>query len=233
MPSTAPSSPTTPVIVTLSLLGLAAGWDLAGLDLAAARWFGGPEGFPLREHWALAGLMHQGGRIASWCLVLWLTLSIWWPMGVMKRIDAQHRLQLTLSSLLAVLLVSGLKSFSTTSCPWDLAEFGRTARYISHWAWLAGPDGGGGRCFPAGHASAGFAFLGGYFAFRQDAPGVARAWLLASLAAGLVLGIGQQVRGAHFMSHTLWSACTCWAAAVAVEALAVHLRLRRNRLRAV
>lgn len=222
-----------PVLLSLSLLMLAMGWDLAGLDLPAARWFGGPEGFPWRDQWLLSSVMHQGGRVASWCMVLWLCVSIWWPMGLMKRIDAGRRLQLTVSSLLAVLLVSGLKSFSTTSCPWDLAEFGRTARYVSHWAWLAGPDGGTGRCFPAGHASAGFAFLGGYFAFRENSPSVARAWLLGSLAAGLLLGIGQQMRGAHFMSHTLWSACACWTAALAAEAAAGHLRFRRNRLRAV
>lgn len=233
MPSSPQRTLATPVVVTLALLAAAIGWDAAGMDLAAARWFGGADGFPWRDHWLLSTVMHQGGRVASWVLVLWLAVSIWWPTGLMKRIDASHRLQLTVSSLLAVLLVSGLKSFSTTSCPWDLAEFGRTARYISHWAWLAGPDGGPGRCFPAGHASAGFAFVGGYFAFREGAPGIARAWLLASLAAGLLLGIGQQVRGAHFMSHTLWTACVCWTAALAVEAAAVHLRLRRNRLRAV
>jgi membrane-associated PAP2 superfamily phosphatase len=87
------------------------------------------------------------------------------------------------------------------------------AQHIPHWSHFLQPDGGSGRCFPAGHASAGFAFFGGYFAFRDDAPGIARLWLGAALLAGLLLGIAQQMRGAHFMSHTLWSGWICWSVA--------------------
>jgi len=29
----------------------------------------------------------------------------------------------------------------------------------------------------------------------------------------MVLGIGQQLRGAHFMSHTLWTGWLCWMTA--------------------
>jgi len=31
------------------------------------------------------------------------------------------------------------------------------------------------------------------------------------LQAGFALGLAQQMRGAHFMSHTLWTAWLCWA----------------------
>lgn len=208
-----------PVAITAALLFSAIAWDASGLDMAAAQWFGGPGGFPLRDHWLFSGVLHEGGRLVSWGVVTWLCVSVWWPAGCLRRIDAPHRLQLAISSLLAVLLVSGIKSMSTTSCPWDLADFGRTARYISHWQWGAGGDGAGGHCFPAGHASAGFAFVGGYFAFREQSPVFARRWLAAALGAGFVLGIGQQIRGAHFMSHTLWTACVCWCAALAVDSV--------------
>jgi len=122
-------------------------------------------------------------------------------------------------------VVSSLKSLSATSCPWDLAEFGGVARYASHWA-LGMVDGGGGRCFPAGHASAGFAFVGGYFALRRRQPRAARLWLAASLAAGLVLGGAQQVRGAHFMSHTLWTGWLCWTTGWLCDLAAGALRRR-------
>jgi membrane-associated PAP2 superfamily phosphatase len=87
---------------------------------------------------------------------------------------------------------------------------------VSHWS--LGPDGGSGHCFPAGHAASGFSFAGGYFAFRRSDRGLARRWLAAALAAGLLLGLAQQWRGAHFMSHTLWSAAACWLSACLLQA---------------
>ena len=104
--------------------------------------------------------------------------------------------------------MSLLKGISVTSCPWDLQAFGGVARYVSHWSLLG--DGGAGHCFPAGHAASGFAFVSGYFAFRKHDQVLARRWLTAALAAGFALGIAQQLRGAHFMSHTLWTAWICW-----------------------
>ena len=137
----------------------------------------------------------------------------------------KQRILLGRGALLALAVVSVTKNLSTTSCPWDLAEFGGVARHVSHWA-MGVLDGGGGRCFPAGHASAGFAFAGGYFALRRKAPAAARWWLAGSLLAGLVLGAAQQVRGAHFMSHTLWSGWICWTTGWLCDLAAQALRPR-------
>ncbi|MFZ2649255.1 MAG: phosphatase PAP2 family protein [Burkholderiaceae bacterium] len=204
-------------VATLSLPLLLA-WDASPLDMQLAAWFGGPAGFPLKDDWLLSAVLHEGGRLAAWACVLVASLMVWWPLGVFKRIDVSRRLQLVVSALVAVLAVNVLKAFSNTSCPWDLAEFGRTARHVSHWAW-AMFDGGSGRCFPAGHASAGFAFVAGYFAFAEAAPRAARAWLAVALAAGLLFGLAQQARGAHFMSHTLWTAWLCWCIALSADRL--------------
>lgn len=98
--------------------------------------------------------------------------------------------------------------------------FGRSAQYLSHWRWPGTGDGGSGHCFPAGHASAGFSFVSGWFAFRRAGQRrLAGRWLGAALAAGLLLGLAQQARGAHFMSHTLWSAWLCWAVAWGLDGL--------------
>lgn len=184
-------------------------WDASGLDLALAHWVGGPEGFPLRSHWLLAHVLHDDARYAAWLFTLLLCAGTIWPLGPLARLPFQRRLQLPATALLATAVVSALKTASGTSCPWDLSDFGGVAHYVSHWnGWLA-PDGGSGRCFPAGHASTGFAFAGGYFALRTEWPRLARMWLGAALAAGFVLGSAQQLRGAHFMSHTLWTAWLC------------------------
>jgi membrane-associated PAP2 superfamily phosphatase len=125
-----------------------------------------------------------------------------------------------------------LKQLSLTSCPWSLAEFGGSARHVSHWAWGVA-DGGEGRCFPAGHATAAFCFLPGYFALRAAAPVAARRWLLAVLGAGAVLGVVQVMRGAHFASHSLWTGWFCWAFALAaLQAAGAGPRRRRRFVRA-
>ncbi len=208
-----------PGLVAAALaLGLTA-WDATGLDLWLARLSGGSAGFPLRNDWFLYHVLHEGGRYASWFIVLGLCLAVWWPVGFFKRLDTRERLQLATTTLLALLAVSALKSSTRISCPWDLAEFGGVARYASHWTQILQPDGGGGRCFPAGHASAGFAFVGGWFVFRRKSPQIAWAWLGTALTAGFAFGIAQQLRGAHFMSHTLWTAWLCWAVAWAADLL--------------
>lgn len=203
--------------LTVALLAVVLAWDASGLDLRAARLFGGPGGFPLKDHWLFSGVMHEGGRWLSWMLAAWVVIGIWRPTGCLHRIDVAERIQLAASVGVAVLLISGMKKFSNTSCPAELELFGRTARHVSHWAWFGETDGGTGRCFPAGHASAAFAFVGGYFAFIKRSPDMARLWLATAVLCGIALGAAQQVRGAHFMSHTLWTAWLCWASALAID----------------
>ena len=207
-----------------SLLFLLA-WDASGLDLVLAHWFGTAQGFALRDHWLFTTVLHEGARRLSWLLVVGLSLAVWWPVGVLRQLDRWQRLQLVVSILLGLALVVAIKRISSTSCPWDLAEFGGLARYVSHWRFGL-VDGGGAHCFPAGHASAGFAFVGGYFVLRDRAPRAARIWLATALTAGLVLGVSQQMRGAHFMSHTLWTAWLCWTVAWACHSLVTTWRLR-------
>ena len=48
-----------PALVTLLLFVLFAAWDTTSFDLAMAHWFGGPRGFPLRDHWLWATVLHQ------------------------------------------------------------------------------------------------------------------------------------------------------------------------------
>lgn len=197
-------------LAAMSMAALAALllWDFSGADLQMAHLAGDARGFDLRGHWLLSGLAHDGVKRLTWVIVLALCAAVWWPVGPWRNLSMSRRLELATLPLLAGLLISTLKSFSLTSCPWDLNEFGGIAQYLSHWKLL--PDGGPGRCFPGGHASNGFSFLAGYFVFRDSHPALARRWLAGALATGLLLGLVQQWRGAHFMSHTLWTGWLCW-----------------------
>lgn len=211
------ASPKRLFVYGLGALLLLLAWDFSGLDLPMARWFGSASGFALEANWFWRGVLHAPMRNLGWVLELGLLVGMFRPFGVLKALPAARRAQLALTPLVALLVVSEIKLHSHTSCPWDLKEFGGMATYISHWAWGV-RDGGSGGCFPAGHASTGFAFVGGFFAFRMARPVLARRWLAVALLVGLGLGLAQQVRGAHYMSHTLWTAWLCWAVAAAVDA---------------
>ena len=186
------------------------GWDWAGADLAVAHWFGSPTGFALRSVWWTSGLLHDGGRWLAWAALLVLVVGIWRPLPVFARLTRRERIGWVLVTLVAVLLVPAIKRVSLTSCPWDLAEFGGVAQYVSHWRWGVG-DGGAGHCFPSGHAAGAFAFLSGYFVLRADHPGWHAAGCAGCCWRARCSVVAQLVRGAHFPSHTFWTAWFCWA----------------------
>ncbi len=185
-------------------------WDASGLDLPISRWFGGAAGFPWRDHWLFAGVLHANAKWFAVVVCAALLVNVWRPLPFARATSRSVRVWWLAATLGSLALIPALKHISSTSCPWSLAEFGGTARYVSHWA-FGQVDGGPGRCFPAGHASAAFCFLAGYFALRDSAPIAARRWLLATIAAGAFLGVVQVVRGAHFVSHALWTGWWCWA----------------------
>jgi membrane-associated PAP2 superfamily phosphatase len=184
-------------------------WDASGLDLPLARLAGSPAGFALRDDAGFVFWLHEVPRFGSWACIAVLLAAIRWPFGVLRALTRRERVQLALGVLASVVAVSVVKSGSRTSCPWDLAEFGGTARHVSHWV-RGVLDGGPGRCFPAGHASAAFAYVSGWFVLRRTLPRAAWTWLAVAVALGLVLGLAQQWRGAHYLSHTLWTAWICW-----------------------
>ncbi len=191
----------------LGLLALAA-WEASGLDLWLADLAATPEGFSSRHHVLLEQVLHDGARAVVVLLFAALALSVWRPLGPLRALAPRRRAWLLVAVTGALLLPAALKRLSATSCPWDLLQFGGNLPYVPHWQWWH-TDGGPGHCFPAGHASAGFAWLAGYFAWPAGSA-AARRCLWGALAMGLVLGIAQQLRGAHFMSHTLWTAWICW-----------------------
>lgn len=198
-----------PALISLLVMMLLLAWDFSGGDLKMARLWGDTSGFPLREHWWMVRVMHEGSRNLGWVFLLALLAGIWRPWGTLRTLGKVDRTSLFVSVLSALLSVTLIKGFSQTSCPWDLKAFGGVVPYVSHWnIWMS--DGGGGHCFPAGHASTGFAFMASFFALQQAGAKSAFKWLILAMLVGFVLGISQQIRGAHFMSHTLWTAWLCW-----------------------
>lgn len=208
----------------LALASVVSIWDFAGFDLRIMQAIGTPEGFPLKNNWWLSVVLHDRLRLTS--QLLFGTMLVWaaWPPkgGSLPREERWLLVGLVLLSLLSVNII---KSTSHTSCPWDLQTFGGNATYVSHWLFGVG-DGGGGRCFPGGHASSAYAFfalclpwlnppLG---ASRSSAPGWL--WLILIMGVGAVAGLTQTLRGAHYPSHTLWTMVICAGVSIAGWSLA-------------
>jgi membrane-associated PAP2 superfamily phosphatase len=110
------------------------------------------------------------------------------------------------------LLIGVLKQFTAAHCPWDLVRYGGYAEYVQHW--FASSRAEAGRCLPNSHAGAGFSLIALYFAGWASGR---RSWrwlgLLTGIGAGLVFGFVRTVQGAHFPSHSLWSAAIAWLVA--------------------
>ena len=130
---------------------------------------------------------------------------------------------LLLSVSLATLIVSLLKRLTGMDCPWDLIPYGGPRPYIGLFSFRHGLAASG--CFPAGHASAGYAWVALYFAAASIKPGWRWCGLAIGLFFGAVFGISQQVRGAHFLSHDLWALAVCWYTALALYAISVKFCL--------
>jgi len=194
-------------------LALLVAWDLLGLDLPISRLFADGDGFPLRDQWFVSVVLHSGARWLGWAIALVLVVGIWKPLPFARRLTRHERATWVAITIACALLIPLLKLASLTSCPWSLSEFGGTATHVSHWL-IGRADGGSGRCFPAGHATAAFCFLPGYFILRPVARAAARRWLGVTLAAGVVLTMVQVVRGAHYVSHSLWTGWCCCALTV-------------------
>lgn len=189
-------------------------WDASGLDLSVMQAVGTAQGFAARDSWWASRVLHEGGRMAAWAVLALLVVDALRTGATAAEAPGRAERWRWLGVMLAAaLLIPAVKRISQSSCPWDLQVFGGHAAYVSHWQWgLA--DGGPGHCFPSGHAVAAFAFFGLYFLWRDHRPARAH-WMLAAVCGvGLVFGGAQMVRGAHYPSHTLWTAWFAWTLCV-------------------
>lgn len=192
------------------------------LDFHWAGWLYGLEGhrWALKSAFVTEELIHRMGRDLS--TLAWLGVVVAWALTWRRAAyrDARRPLAvLAVSVLLATSLVAWIKSWSNMDCPWDLLQYGGHRPFVA--LWHARPATlGHGRCFPAGHASAGYAWMALYFFFLGLRPSWRWLGLATGVVMGLLFGMAQQLRGAHFLSHDVWAALLCWSVAVVVWRLA-------------
>jgi membrane-associated PAP2 superfamily phosphatase len=186
----------------------------AGLDrpIANALFFDAARGW-LGEgagDWWAHDLIHSAGRWVARVVAL-LALAGWALSFKVARLAPWRReaLYVFVGIAAATAAVGILKVMTNIDCPKDLTGFGGDRPYITLFGdrpnYLPRAE-----CFPGAHSSSGFALLSVFFALRGRCRRAARWALALGIGVGVVFAIGQQARGAHFLSHDLASAAIVW-----------------------
>jgi membrane-associated PAP2 superfamily phosphatase len=189
------------------------------LKLADAAFDAATRTFPLQHAWvaeqfnhvwlkALLSVLGAGAVV----LALW---DGWRPYHGWTEARRVGMRVVAMSAVLVPTAISLLKHASASHCPWDLQRYGGAAPYVRLLEWMpAGVHAG--HCLPAGHASSALwlVSLGVFWWPRR--PRTALTVAVAMLGVGLAVGWIQQLRGAHFLTHTLWSA---WIACALVPVI--------------
>lgn len=180
--------------------------------LLATIWFqleGGS--WQLKHYWFTQTWLHDSGHdlaVGSYIAIL-LTYLLSVGTGRLSRYRSSLA-YLSASIPASTLTVSLIKRLTHVDCPWSVSAFGGERPYQfwlqSLWSPLPGAD----HCFPAGHASSAYMFLGLYFVSKHLFPQHARQILFGVILLGVIFGLAQQLRGAHFISHDITSAFLCW-----------------------
>lgn len=210
-----------PLVALIVLSGAISFFDI---DKVLADYFYGLQGnaWIWRGTWLTEIFFHKGGRAAS--LLLALTIFVLMITAYCRVSWVGYRrplLYLFLAATSSSLLVSLFKSALAVSCPWEFERYGGHLFYSPVIEQLMLRNGEG--CFPAAHASAGYAWVALYFFGLRYASNLRWFGLAIALIFGLVLGFAQQIRGAHFISHDLWTLAVCW-----FNSLALYLFMFKN-----
>lgn len=172
--------------------------------------------FPWLDSWFAKDLMH--GYVKNVIIksgYLLLLVVVWDFLRPWQRITPFVRSRLRFvaaASLLVPTIVRGVKQFSVLHCPWTVDRYGGTEPFLRLLDHV--PEGmKAGHCFPAGHATVGLWLAALCVFWLPHKPRVAVGVFSAGLSLGLALGWVQQMRGAHFLFHTLWAA---WLASLVI-----------------
>nr|AZZ86875.1 hypothetical protein [Escherichia coli] len=114
---------------------------------------------------------------------------------------------LVLTLILVPTVVASLKAYTHVVCPVHLTIFDGTLPYLPMLDSMRNtiPD----KCFPAAHASSGFALFA--FAFAPSLRRRRGAIIIVVMALGWAMGCYKMIIGDHFLSHTVVSMMLAWA----------------------
>lgn len=139
-----------------------------------------------------------------------LTVLIFFRKSNWVRDNHRGLLIVFLSVVLVPLTIGTLKSTTNVPCPKNIEHYGGNYPYVTvSTAYPASfHQTSSIKCYPAGHASGGFALMALFFLFQRAS--IRRRMLTASIAVGWIIGGYKMFIGDHFLSHTVMSMLLAW-----------------------
>jgi membrane-associated PAP2 superfamily phosphatase len=122
-----------------------------------------------------------------------------------------------LSAIFIPLIVGGLKKATNMPCPKNEIHYGGEYPSIKVWETYPKKFQKCNRvcCFPAGHASGGFALMSLFFLFKRRRNRVIA--LMGALTVGWSMGIYKMLIGDHFLSHTVITMILAWLIVLVIK----------------
>lgn len=232
------SSPAASLRTTLApaLLGLAAVlalFEFTSLDLlvqdqffdfARGRWIVDRD-----ETWGRA-IFYNGPKHLVWLCALTALALAAGPAAWRERWQLSRRgLWVAVLTLTTLPALAGLgKNLTNVFCPSEIRRYGGAVPYVALCGAYPVDDRptSRGHCFPAGHASGGFALIA--LALVRPSRRWRRGGILVGLTLGWWMGGYQMLKGAHYLSHTLvtmllaWVVLAMWQRVLAPRAASVE-----------
>lgn len=130
-------------------------------------------------------------------------------------------LTIILSAILVPLIVGGLKRYTNMPCPKNEIHYG--GKYIKTKVWEKYPPKYQAmkkiKCWPAGHASGGFALLSLVFLFKSKRAKIIT--VISTLSIAWSMGIYKMLIGDHFFSHTVITMLIAWLIIITVNKIII------------
>lgn len=115
-----------------------------------------------------------------------------------------------LAAIFVPVIIGSLKAISNTPCPCNIVNFNGT--YPETKVFDSYPKGfiqtSKAKCWPAGHASGGFALMALFFLFKT--PKNQKRALVVALVIAWSMGLYKMLLGDHFLSHTIITMIMAW-----------------------
>lgn len=203
------------VVVLISLIAVFFLFELTTIDLTIQNYFYND----ISHKWLL---IHKKGSLLDICFYTGIKIAIiifgvfilslyvysFKSTAAVLREYRDGLLLVWLSIAIIPLIVGTLKSTTNVPCPYDFTHFGGEYPYIRVLDSMPHEIVKRFKCYPAGHASGGFALMSLFFLFKEKKNRYIA--LAAALIIGWSMGLYKMFIGHHYMSHTVMTMMLAW-----------------------